>query len=402
MGKIKFTDKTIKSLKPESKVITYYDKERQHGQGSLGVRVSPKGKKVFFLMYKSDKLKGYTLGVYPNMTLSKARLAALAIINDINAGKDPKEIKKQEAAEAKKRQQEMRVTDLWDAYQRLLDQQAKKKSKKTLKEEKRKWEVNVKPVLGDLRVKEVTPVIIVALLDPIASKHPPFANRLFSFLKILFAVAVQKGWIDIHPMQWLKKPGGAEVPRKKILADEEIKSLWPHFTNEGVVGNILKMILYTAQRPGEVMSMRWDEIENDTWIQETTKTGAPNVVPLSDAVLVLLDICKQGNTTPFVFPSPHAGKHIKYIHKARGRIHRKSKVGGWTAHDLRRTARTLMSRLSIQQHIRERVLNHSQGGVAGVYDQYDYLQEKSDALGKLSKEIHRIVKAEDFVDKKSV
>ncbi len=50
-----------------------------------------------------------------------------------------------------------------------------------------------------------------------------------------------------------------------------------------------------------------------------------------------------------------------------------------------------MSRLKIKQHVRERVLNHSQGGIVGVYDQYDYLPEKAAALDKLGREIYRIV-----------
>ena len=50
-----------------------------------------------------------------------------------------------------------------------------------------------------------------------------------------------------------------------------------------------------------------------------------------------------------------------------------------------------MSRLNIKHHVRERVLNHSQGGVTGVYDQFDYLQEKRDALEKLAREIMHIV-----------
>ena len=51
-----------------------------------------------------------------------------------------------------------------------------------------------------------------------------------------------------------------------------------------------------------------------------------------------------------------------------------------------------MSRLQIKQHIRERVLNHAQGGILGGYDQYDYFQEKADALNKLADEIDRVVK----------
>ena len=49
-----------------------------------------------------------------------------------------------------------------------------------------------------------------------------------------------------------------------------------------------------------------------------------------------------------------------------------------------------MSRLKIKQHVRERILNHSQGGVAVTYDRYDYMTEKADALIKLACGINRI------------
>lgn len=53
---------------------------------------------------------------------------------------------------------------------------------------------------------------------------------------------------------------------------------------------------------------------------------------------------------------------------ARKKLQEKSNIHNWTAHDLRRTARTIMSRLNIDHHVRERVLNHAQGGIRGVYD----------------------------------
>lgn len=96
----------------------------------------------------------------------------------------------------------------------------------------------------------------------------------------------------------------------------------------------------------------------------------------------------------YVFPSNYntsKGGHTTTTKKARDAVQAASGVTGWTAHDLRRTARTIMSRLQIKQHVRERVLNHSQQGVVGVYDQYDYLQEKADALDKLEREIMQII-----------
>jgi hypothetical protein len=63
----------------------------------------------------------------------------------------------------------------------------------------------------------------------------------------------------------------------------------------------------------------------------------------------------------------------------------------WKLHDLRRTAKTLMARAGVRPDISERVLSHVIPGVEGVYDCYEYLNEKHDALTKLAALINRIV-----------
>ena len=52
----------------------------------------------------------------------------------------------------------------------------------------------------------------------------------------------------------------------------------------------------------------------------------------------------------------------------------------WQLHDLRRTARSLMSRAGVRPDIAERVLGHAISGVEGVYDRHPYRDEKADAL----------------------
>ena len=145
------------------------------------------------------------------------------------------------------------------------------------------------------------------------------------------------------------------------------------------------------------MAMRWKDVELDKciWTQHNTKNGTTNLVPLSNQVMDILTARDQ--TSKWVFPSNYnkakgaSTGHARDTKSARRLIHEESCIKGWTTHDLRRTARTIMSRLSIKQHIRERILNHSQKGVVGVYDQYDYLQEKADGLNKLAREIDRIL-----------
>ena len=402
MPMIDFNAMTIKNLKPGSQSTEYFEKGRNSGDGAFGIRVSPKGKMAWFIMYKNrqHKIKRFSLGSYPELGIKDARREANDVMGKVNAGLDP-------MAEKQTRKAAPTVIDLWDAYQEKLSQQKKPKAASTVKEENRKWEKVIKPAIGDMYVEDITPMDISDLLSTLAKTSPVNANRLHSLLRVLFKVALGKGWITIHPMQWLDRPGGEEPPRKRVLDDEEIKKLWPFFSYANPnPRDILRLLLLTAQRPGEIMEMRWCDIDLEarTWTQQTNKTDVIHIVPLSPQVVVILEARK--NDSQWVFPSRHNATrpgalgegHTKSVKDVRRKLKELSGVDDWTAHDLRRTARTIMSRLRIKQHIRERVLNHTQGGVSGVYDQFDYLQEKADALEKLGREIMRIVGVKTSAD----
>jgi len=190
-------------------------------------------------------------------------------------------------------------------------------------------------------------------------------------------------------MYLMNKPAGAESPRKRILTDDEIRTLWPMFSKVSQnQGDLFKLQLLTACRSGELMRMRWDDIKDNILTIRNTKSGNDFLVPLSPQMLKILDA--RPKISEWVFPSSKKG-HAKCLKSTRVKLQKATGITGWTNHDLRRTARTLMSQLQIKQHIRERVLNHSQGGIVGVYDLHDYLQEKSDALDKLGKKINSIL-----------
>jgi hypothetical protein len=72
-------------------------------------------------------------------------------------------------------------------------------------------------------------------------------------------------------------------------------------------------------------------------------------------------------------------------------------VTGWTLHDLRRTARSLMSRAGILSDHAERCLGHVIGGVRGVYDRHEFHAEKKRAYEALAAQIERIVNPQDNV-----
>jgi integrase len=127
-----------------------------------------------------------------------------------------------------------------------------------------------------------------------------------------------------------------------------------------------------------------------------------HAVPLTPAVLALLgNHPKNAKDYPFVF-STMGGEtpfsafskakaalddHISKIRKEAGR----DPMTGWVHHDVRRTAKTLMTRAGVRPDISERVLAHVIPGVEGVYDRWGYLPEKHDALTRLAALVERIV-----------
>ena len=63
----------------------------------------------------------------------------------------------------------------------------------------------------------------------------------------------------------------------------------------------------------------------------------------------------------------------------------------WVIHDLRRTARSLLSKVGVSSEIAERVLGHTIKGVEGVYNRHAYTEEKAEALNKLAALVERII-----------
>ena len=342
---------------------------------------------TWFVLYRGNdgKQKRYVVGTYPQMPLAEARTAISAL--GIVTGKDP--VAEEKADADVRRKIKPTMTDLWNAY--IESRKLTSKAKSTVIEEDRKWDREIKPIFGETAVADIQPRDLAELLDTLAKKSPVSANRLHSFLSIFFKPALRKGWIPVHPLQWVDKPA-KEKPRKRFLSDEEIKTLWSLLPSvNDNARDIIKMMLFTAQRKGEIFKMAWGEIENGVWRQSDNKTDSYNLVPLSPPVIEILEK-RKGSGTTWVFPSSRGSQHhIKGIKRARIALNEKMAGEPWTEHDLRRTARTLMSRLKIKHHIRERVLNHSQTGIVQVYDQHDYLDEKRDALEKLASEIERII-----------
>ena len=163
------------------------------------------------------------------------------------------------------------------------------------------------------------------------------------------------------------------------------------------VGALLRVLLLTGQRAGETAGMRWAEIdmERRQWTipARRTKNGKEHVVALSALAIEVLEALPRDRDLVFSatgkVPSPGFGWAKAKLDNAM------SAEEPWVIHDLRRTATTVMARLGVAPHVADRVLNHTAGtirGVARVYNQFEYRDERATALEALGRYIENLVR----------
>ena len=182
-------------------------------------------------------------------------------------------------------------------------------------------------------------------------------------------------------------------PRSRILSDDELTRVWKAAESfAGPWGHYVKFLLLTACRKTEAAEMRWAELDGDTWVipAERSKGKSEVALPLSAAARSLLASLPRIDGCPYVFTitgrAPIAGfsRFKKEFDEACG-------VSGWTIHDLRRSARSLMSRAGITPDTAERALGHKIAGVRAIYDRHSYRAEMLHAFEALASQIGRIV-----------
>jgi integrase len=180
-----------------------------------------------------------------------------------------------------------------------------------------------------------------------------------------------------------------DTARTRILTDTELKAVWKTADGSGVFGSLIQFLLLTAVRRSEAAEMIRAEVAGSLWTipAERMKAGLDHLVPLSAVAVAILDRL-PGAPFPFTMSGdrPMGGLWTRKIafDKACG-------VTAWTFHDCRRTSRSLMSRAGVPSEIGERCLAHLPGGVKGIYDRYEYLDEKREALGRLARLVGEIV-----------
>jgi integrase len=161
----------------------------------------------------------------------------------------------------------------------------------------------------------------------------------------------------------------------------------------GQFGGFIRLLLLTAQRRDKVANLRWDDIDaKGTWSirTEPREKGNPGKLQLPKQALDIIQAQPRFVGNPYVFAGKD-GHALRRNSDSKIKLDIKCGVEDWRPHDLRRTARSLMSRAGVLSEHAERVLGHSIRGVEKIYNQHTYDEQKADALRKLAALVERIV-----------
>jgi integrase len=376
---LRLTDMAVKNLPiPTSGQITYDD------DGSpLKVRVSETGVKTFLVFVGSGRR--HTIGRYGDITLQQARAAAVRVKAEKTLGRVfPESMALSSARELYLSQIKVRPKTR-DYYVRHLNK------------------------LKAPQVRDVTPRDINKILDvlPTASRTQALAS-----FRPFFKWCIKRGYLDRSPCELMT--GEASNDRERVLTGYELKSVWHACGECGQFGVIVKILMLNAQRKNEIARLDTSWVNDDETILfpgEVTKNKRQHLLPIGSIVSRLLPTVHfdRSKNSGLFFPArgktnkPFSGwsKCKRDLDKA---ISAKCIESGlpdwptinpWTLHDLRRTASTMWAEIGIPQHINDKLLNHVTGSkqsrVARIYNRYEYLAEKRDALLLWEKRVAEIV-----------
>lgn len=422
MSRILLTPVKIGLMKPPGKhekpnQIDVYDL----GQRGLALRISYGGTKTFFVsarVLKRSKWKPtrVPLGRYPELTLETARDKAHEMLKLIKQGFDPVQLKKlkRQGLEAASVHTFARVRDQFLEACRLGRASSRRKQVRptTLKEYARLLRGNDFKEWESQHLALITDSEVDALLDGILDRGKRvMANRTHSVLLLLFKFAKKKKWIPVNPMLDVDRPTH-ESPRDRHLSDEEIKAVWIGLDAAPVASPmklLLKLILVTGQRPGDVRLMTISNLDFEKKVLaisgEAYKTGIGHVVPLSGLALRLINAALEmrGHLDgAYVFQTKGGGPFKKeQLSKSVKKCFKKRlfDMPPWTPHDLRRTCRTHLAELGVPYHLAERIMGHSQGKMDATYNRHTYQTEQRAALEKWADRLTVIVSKNKDVSK---
>lgn len=373
------TDTKLKALKPRDRVYIVTDSR------GLYVEVFPTGGVIWRCRYRlNGKQEKVTIGKYPSLTLKDARVKRDELMQLAARGKSP-------AKEKQLIKQRLSATTTVREFGERYYNEVVVRDRKDPTDMLRCLSKDIYPAIGEKSLQDVTVADIQRLVDmKKAHGFEAAAVSLRGVLKRLFDYAVARQVVDKNPAAALPTRFIAKLKaRDRALTPEEIRTYLRTLYQSSIRQQFklgLHLILLTLVRKSELLNARWEHVHLDEGFweipAENSKTGKPHLVFLSrQSVEVFRELQFLSGTSPLVLPGrssldkPFA--HNALNHALDGVTF---PIAHFTIHDMRRTASTLLHERGFVSDVIEKALNHTMGGVRGVYNRAEYADQRRDML----------------------
>jgi integrase len=371
----------------------------------FGIMATAAGHRSWLVQYKQGGVtrRRNLSGV---LDLTTARKEAKTILGEAARGRDPIGEQRQKARQAQ--------NTLEAVVREYFARDGKKL--RTAERQKREWQRLVFPTLGSRQIGDIKRLEVVRLLDRIEDESGKrAADTTLTIMSRLFNWhAIRDEDFRSPLVRGMRRIGSGEGERDRILSDDELRAVWRAAeAYPAPLGAYIRFLLLTGVRRNEAARMTWAELSDGSPEHPGAHLTVPaarmkarpgkardHVVPLTVQARVLLDDLPEFG--PFVFTTngrvPING-FAKFKRKLDAHILaelRKRDPGAeplphWTLHDLRRTARSLLSRAGVTPDVAERCVGHTMERMRGIYDRYKFYEEKRRAFEALAGLIERIV-----------
>lgn len=366
----------VKNLRPRERAFAVWDSK----QSGLAIVMQPSGHAAWKCVYAfHGRPRWLHLGKVSAIGLADARKLANETMYKVAQGGDP-------AAERRAE----RSTDTFEELAVKYREYSERKNK-SWRQPAALVRKHLLPKWAKLRAMDITRSDVNAVVASIAA--PITANQALASASAIFTWAIKEevAGIKINPCVGVER--NKTTSRERVLSDSEIPLFWSAFSADLLKGRALRMILLLGQRPGEITFMRTEHIVDGWWCLPGepvpslewpgTKNGMSHRVWLPARAQ---QIIAEMNATGRVFD----GLPVSYLASAMRAICTQLNVPRLTPHDLRRTHGSTITGLGFGRDAMNRIQNHREGGIADVYDQFQYADENKKIMETVASRIMQL------------
>jgi integrase len=357
----------------------------------FGLVVTASAHRSFVVQYRAGG-RSRRMAIDSVLGLAAARKQARSLLGEVAKDRDPLQARRTAISLAE------------DTFKSIAEAYFAREGKKlrTAADRRVTLERLVYPRIGFQSISAIRRSDIVRLLDRIEDENGPvMADRTLAYVRRVMNWHASRSDEFRSPIvRGMARTSGKERARSRILTDAELQTVWRAAEDfKGPFGALVQFLLLTSARRSEASEMTWDEIsEGGDWLLPAArnKVKVDLVRPLSGAAESVLAKLPRIGRRGLVFTTD-GERLLGGFSKFRDGLERTSGVTDWTLHDLRRTARSLMSRAGVPSDHAERCLGHVMPGVRGTYDRHEYHEEKRRAFEALAAQIERIIDPQENV-----